>query len=156
MSIKIYASSIKIGVNYSRQRVVAIERETLSDFVRRVIKEKDLNYREVARRAGVSHGKIGDVINKPEQDVGIGTLKAIAKGLGVPEDLLFEIAREMPAESGDQYKQSVFYELYQKLDQLDEYTKDHVITSVTRLNRWADERLLGSAQDQVSQRRKRS
>lgn len=69
--------------------------ETLPDYVRRVIHEKGLNYREVARRSGgaISHGAVGHIVNGVSTDVRKDTLQALAKGLGVPEDELFAVAR---------------------------------------------------------------
>ncbi len=69
--------------------------ESLADYVRRVIAEKGLNYREVARRAEgvISHSTVFDVINERNKNVSARTLKGLATGLGITEDEIFAVAR---------------------------------------------------------------
>jgi transcriptional regulator with XRE-family HTH domain len=97
------------AVKTIRLSVVPVLQESLSDYVRRVISEKGLNYREVARRSGgaISHGAVGHIVNGVSTDVRTETLRALAKGLGVPEDEIFAVARgkaisepKSPAEFG--------------------------------------------------------
>jgi transcriptional regulator with XRE-family HTH domain len=71
--------------------------ESLSEYTRRIIREKELNYRKVAdaaKAAGyeISHSTVGNIVNKSTEDVGVETLRALAHGLGVPEDELINIA----------------------------------------------------------------
>jgi len=77
------------------QFVVNSEREKLADYVRRIISEKGLNYREVARRSGdtISHSIVFDIVSGRSKDVKTSTLIGLAKGLGVTEDELFAVAR---------------------------------------------------------------
>lgn len=73
-------------------------RENLSDYVRRVINERGLNYREVSRRSGgaISHATVGDIVNGVPRNYGTETLRALAKGLSVSEDEIFAVARGKP------------------------------------------------------------
>ena len=98
-SCKIPAQSY---VGCERQPVVKTLQEQLADYVRRVIAEKELNYREVARRSGglISHSTVYDIINERNKNVSTKTLQGLAKGLGVSEDELFAVARGK-SESGD-------------------------------------------------------
>lgn len=91
----------KSVVRQIRLPVVNSLRETLSDYVRRVINEKGLNYREVARLSGaISHATVGDIVNGIPRNYGTDTLRALAKGLGVPEDELFAAARGKKPKDG--------------------------------------------------------
>lgn len=95
MSSLFYKSNETLDVKSTRLRVVMALQETLSDYVRRVINEKGLNYREVSRRSGgvISHATVGDIVNGVSKDVRTTTLSALAKGLGVSEDEIFAVAR---------------------------------------------------------------
>lgn len=67
----------------------------LAEFIQSKMTQKGLDYREVARRSrgGISHSGVHQIATKRVNDVSIGTLQAIARGLDVPEDLLFDVAR---------------------------------------------------------------
>lgn len=82
-------------VKLIRLLVMDVLQETLGDYVRRVINEKGLNYREVARRSGgaISHATVGYIVNNGSVDVRRETLQALAVGLGVSEDELYAVAR---------------------------------------------------------------
>ena len=66
----------------------------LQDYVRRLVNEKRLNYREVARRSrgAISHGTVYDVINGRNLNPSLSALRGLAKGLGVSEEELFAAA----------------------------------------------------------------
>lgn len=69
--------------------------DKLKDYVRRIIAEKRLNYREVARRSRglISHSTVGDVLNGRNLNPSIDALRGFAYGLGVTEEEIFAIAR---------------------------------------------------------------
>jgi transcriptional regulator with XRE-family HTH domain len=83
------------NVPRDKQSVVATERETLADYVRRVINEKGLSYRRVAEMSGgqISHVTVGEIINGNRTDIKTDTLLGLAKGLGVPAEEIFAVAR---------------------------------------------------------------
>jgi transcriptional regulator with XRE-family HTH domain len=66
----------------------------LQDYVRRLINEKKLNYREVARRSRglITYGTVYDVINGRNTNPSLAALRGLAKGLGVTEEELFASA----------------------------------------------------------------
>ena len=66
----------------------------LQDYVRRLISEKRLNYREVARRSRglISYGTVYDIINGRNMNPSLLALRGLAKGLGVTEEELFASA----------------------------------------------------------------
>lgn len=74
--------------------VVNTVQERIGSYVAQIIKDKKLNYREIARRANnqISHSAVGDIINGRVKDIRVETLQALAKGLGVPEDDLLAVA----------------------------------------------------------------
>jgi hypothetical protein len=97
MSSLIYAMEIKLAVSFDIQFVMPNVQRQFSEYVRRVINDKGLSYREVSWRAkkkgyDISHTTVGDIINKPEKDVRRETLKALAAGLEVDEDEVIAIA----------------------------------------------------------------
>jgi transcriptional regulator with XRE-family HTH domain len=102
-------------VRKSKQFGVTAEREKLADYLRRVIRDKDLSYRKVAQRSGgrVSHATISDIINGRQKDIKTETLIGIAKGLGVPEEEIFAVARGATTMKNG-FEQSDFARLYFK------------------------------------------
>lgn len=89
---------------YSKHFVVSGERESLADYLRRVISEKNLKYRQVALRSGgrISHASISAIIKGQTKDIKSSTISALAKGLDVPEADLFAIVRGKPLSSEEQ------------------------------------------------------
>jgi transcriptional regulator with XRE-family HTH domain len=77
----------------SKQTAVHTEQEKLADYVRRVANDRQMTYREVARRSGVSSPTISDILSGKTRAVKVETLQALAKGLQVPEDDIFDVAR---------------------------------------------------------------
>jgi transcriptional regulator with XRE-family HTH domain len=66
----------------------------LQDYVRNLINEKRLNYREVARRSRgmITYGTVYDVINGRNTNPSLLALRGLAKGLGVSEEEIFAAA----------------------------------------------------------------
>jgi transcriptional regulator with XRE-family HTH domain len=83
------------NVRGSKQFGVKTEQESLADYVRRVIRDKDLSYRKVAAQSGgkISHATVSDIINGNQRDLKTETLIGLARGLGVSEEELFAVAR---------------------------------------------------------------
>lgn len=80
---------------------MSTEQETLSDFVRRVASEKDLTYREVARRSGLSSPSISDIISGKTRNIKSSTIPALAKGLGVTEEEILAVIGGKPLDYKD-------------------------------------------------------
>lgn len=66
----------------------------LSDYVRRILRDKKLSYRDVANASGglINHSTVGYVINENHK-ITVTALQGLAKGLGESEDLIFDLAR---------------------------------------------------------------
>jgi transcriptional regulator with XRE-family HTH domain len=88
----------------------------LQDFVRRMVDEKNLNYREVARRSRglISHSTVYDIINGRNTNPSITALQGLARGLGVTEEEVFAIARGKEPDE-DAVINEGLYRNYQKL-----------------------------------------
>lgn len=72
----------------------------LADFVAEIMREKNLSSYDVARLSagGISQSTVNKIINNDVRSHGLDTLAALAKGLGIPEDQIFRVARGLPAE----------------------------------------------------------
>lgn len=67
----------------------------LQEYVRRIVTEKESNYRKVARnlRGLISHSTVSDVINGRNTNPSPRVLRGLAKGLGVTEEEIFAVVR---------------------------------------------------------------
>lgn len=106
--------SVKSLGMYSRQ-------DGLADYVRRIIRERGLNYREIAnkaRRGGfkLSHSTVGEIIKNPNTGFRLETLQALAYGLGVPEDEVINRARGVQRSSPSEYHRRLAEQLYDELE----------------------------------------
>lgn len=72
-----------------------MERETLADLVRRTRGEKRLSLREVSLRSGgeIANSHISRIENGESTNLTTEKLRALAKGLGLPEEEIFAVAR---------------------------------------------------------------
>lgn len=69
-------------------------KEKLADYVRRVVKQKQLKLREVEKRSGgeITNGYISGIITGRISNVSVSKLQALAKGLEVDVHELFSAA----------------------------------------------------------------
>jgi transcriptional regulator with XRE-family HTH domain len=72
----------------------AVEKESLSQYAARLIKEKGISASDVELRAGgeISYSHIAGILAGDVENLRFETLRAIARGLGVAEERLFAIA----------------------------------------------------------------
>jgi transcriptional regulator with XRE-family HTH domain len=94
-----------------------MKKETLGDYIRRVMNESDITFRELTIRSKneISGAYVNDIIKGKTSNPSVDKLKALAKGLNRPEEELFEIARGTTKPSEDaEFKQSLYYMLYEK------------------------------------------
>lgn len=114
-------------------------KEDLADYVRRIRQEKGLSVQEVeniARRAGhkISRSYVSQIENRYILSVTAAKLQALAKGLGVPEDEVFAVARgKNPAEESD-FKKWKFASLFDEAEQLspEQMAKFEIIMEMAR------------------------
>jgi transcriptional regulator with XRE-family HTH domain len=74
--------------------------ETLADYVRRVRQEKNLSLNDVVRRSGnqIANSHVSRIENGLTTNVTPEKLKALAKGLGVPEEEITSVVFGRPPE----------------------------------------------------------
>jgi transcriptional regulator with XRE-family HTH domain len=115
-------------------------REDLADYVRRVRNEKGLSLKDVverAQRSGVriSNGYISQIENRYYINPTRDKLVALARGLGVPDDEIFAVARgKLPSEDPE-FNKSRFAELALKFDKLPPDSRIDVEALINLLDR---------------------
>jgi len=70
----------------------------LDEYVRRIMAEKNLSTRKVARQSGykIRHAYVAEIMNGTAKEPSISALKALAEGLGEPPIEVIRIAAELP------------------------------------------------------------
>ncbi|HKQ05458.1 MAG TPA: helix-turn-helix transcriptional regulator [Blastocatellia bacterium] len=99
--------------------------EILSDYVRRMMKEKNLTFKQVEKRSrrSISTGTLNDIIQARNTNPTVAILKALARGLGVSEDEVFAVARGLRIDHQREYDESDIAALFYKYRQLSERNK---------------------------------
>jgi transcriptional regulator with XRE-family HTH domain len=107
------------NVRNGKRFVVSTEHESLSDYLRRVIKEKNLRYRQISERSGggVSPSTISDIISGRTKEIKSGTISALAKGIGVPEEEVFAVVRGRSIDKNG-FEESEFALMYDDVSKL--------------------------------------
>ena len=107
--------------------------ETLAEFVTRVIAEKHLSFRRVAEQSNnqLSHSSVAEIANGQRIDIRKDTLIALAKGLDVPAEDVFRVARGLSIDTAGKYE--IYAERFNAHDLeesewqfLEQYFRDHV------------------------------
>jgi transcriptional regulator with XRE-family HTH domain len=119
--------------------------EDLADFVRRVMNEDKVSYRDIEERAAnngfqISNGYVSKIVGRSAQNISLEKLRALAVGLNRPEDEVFAVARGVELEANlllDAQMNSMVSK-YQKLSRRD---KEAVAPLLRALQREIDERL---------------
>lgn len=122
---------------YSKQNGVSTERESFADYLRRLISEKNLRYRQVAERSGglISHAAISDIISGKTREVKASTITALAKGLGVTEEEVFAAySGKKPVTDSPEYKNWRYAALFDDSQKLtpEQMTKFETIMEIAR------------------------
>jgi len=114
---------------------MAIEREELADYVRRVIRDKDLSYREVAARSEdrISATTVSDIVNRRNQNLSARTQAGLAKGLGVPLREIQAIMEDGEPTNEAEFQDSALYFLYQQRLTADEETQKLIDLTIEML-----------------------
>lgn len=95
MSRIIYNLSESFYVRNAIRIVVPSIQLKFSDFVRSQLSQKNLSYRKVAEKSGglITHSTVGDVINEKVNTISVDLIIGLAKGIGITEQELFDVAR---------------------------------------------------------------
>lgn len=98
------------------------EPETLSQYVARVMREKDLSALDVEARSGndISDIYVTNIERGIASNPSISKLQGLAKGLGVDEDELFRVARGLPIkharkQGGDPWPSNVLVKAIERI-----------------------------------------
>jgi transcriptional regulator with XRE-family HTH domain len=72
--------------------------ETLSQYVKRTLEQKQLTMRDVEVRSqgGIADAYVANILKGLSRNPSVDKLKALAVGLGEPEDDVFKVARGLP------------------------------------------------------------
>jgi transcriptional regulator with XRE-family HTH domain len=75
-------------------------KETLGQYVARVVKERGLKHHEVRQMSGgkITDGYVRGIMTGKAKNPSVDKLKALARGLGVSEDEIFRVARGVTTE----------------------------------------------------------
>lgn len=111
--------------------------ESLADYVRRVRNEKRLSLADVSLRAGRRIGRthINRIENGEATGVSVEKLRALAKGLGVPEEEVFTIARGESPLDDPQFGASFFGMLFEKFVKVPEEQRDYILSLFRMIDR---------------------
>jgi len=119
VSSKMFALAYKksaIALERSGKHIVMPgAQESLADYVRRVIRDKELSYRKVAARSGdeISASTISDIIKGRYSNLTARTQAALAKGLGVTLREVQAVIEGGPGDE-DEFRQSILHMLHEK------------------------------------------
>jgi transcriptional regulator with XRE-family HTH domain len=108
--------------------------EALAAYVRQKMDEKNLSTYEVERRSGgdITHGSVWNILNQRVADVKAGTLRALAKGLGVSEDEIFAVARGKLLNGAEAFD-SELAAMFRGLAELSDEDKAELLSTVRML-----------------------
>ena len=72
--------------------------ETLGEYIKRIMGEKQLTMKKVENRSGhkIADAYIANIVKGIARNLSVDKLKALAVGLGEPEDTVFRVARGLP------------------------------------------------------------
>ena len=75
--------------------------ETLAEYVKRILSEKQFTLREVEERSGhkIADAYIANIVRGIARNLSVDKLKALAVGLGEQEETVFKVAREVPLDA---------------------------------------------------------
>lgn len=86
--------------------------ETLGRFIDRVMKEKGLSRKRVEVMSGgaIKASYVGSIVRGEAKNPSVDKMKALARGIGVDEEVLFRIARgERPREKTERSNPDIWY-----------------------------------------------
>jgi transcriptional regulator with XRE-family HTH domain len=107
------------------------EVETLSQYVARIMEEKQLKMYDVEVRSGrrITDAYVGNILKGRAKNPSVDKLQALAAGLGVDEDEIFKVARGLPLgdagerRTNDPWPLNVFLKTMEKIASSPELTR---------------------------------
>ena len=95
-----------------------------ADWLEEQMKTHNVNQSQLAGRGGITRSAINKLLSRQQREPGTEMLKAIAKGLNVPPEIVLRAAGLLPPERTVKEK---YEELLQILDQLSEEGQEEII-----------------------------
>ena len=89
--------------------------ETIGQFLDRVMKQKDITPKELARICGITNSYIGRIMKGKAGNLSAGTIVALADGLGIDPHDVFTAASGRPPEDQDTVDPLLILDTIQKL-----------------------------------------
>ena len=100
LSSCIFSKTLRKGsAEYITNKIVHSEQsEGLADYVRRIMNESRLSYRDIEEKAlktghFISNGYVSKIVSGAAQNISVEKLRALAAGLNRPEEEVFAVAR---------------------------------------------------------------
>lgn len=118
--------------------------ETLDKYVQRILREKNLSFADVERRAErqISDSYVCSITNGIYGSLTVSKLKALARGLDTSEDEIFAIARGIALTDEPEYLHSAFARLSKKYRELSATDQRELSVLLETLSREIERRLL--------------
>lgn len=113
-------------------RTRPVQVESVEDYLKRIMREKGLDPKQIAAKANkrglkISEGYIGNLAYGAAANPSISIVKALAYGLGEPEEDVFRVLSGKPVEQSSRaFRESVFYAMWEAYEQLAEEDKTRV------------------------------
>jgi transcriptional regulator with XRE-family HTH domain len=119
--------------------------EDLSDYVRRVMKENGVSYRdveEIAEKKGfhISNGYVSKIVSRAATNISVEKLRALSAGLNRPEEEVFAVARGERL-SEEKLSDAVMSALAFNYGKLTKRDREAIAPLLRALQREIDERL---------------
>src|SRR5262245_37213533 len=119
--------------------------EDLSDYVRRVMKENGVSYRDVeetAEKKGfhISNGYVSKIVSRAATNISVEKLRALSAGLNRPEEEVFAVARGERL-SEEKLSDAVMSALAFNYGKLTKRDREAIAPLLRALQREIDERL---------------
>lgn len=121
--------------------------ESPQEYVNRIVAEMpDGSHKKVAKRAGalgykMSAGFVHNVASGAADNPSVKLIKALAAGLGRPEDEVFAVFRGKPISEENSYKEGLFAVLGREYDQLAPRDQKELRPAIDMLTREVQRRL---------------
>jgi transcriptional regulator with XRE-family HTH domain len=133
-----------VTVEYNKLSVMARKRDgRLGEYILRTSKEKDLTLRDIEARSGgkITHGYLSKIISGSTKNVTVDKILAIARGLGVSEEDVFDAARGCAPHAEPDFSQSDFAALFFKYRDLTSDDKAEIDRLIKLVDREIDHRM---------------
>jgi transcriptional regulator with XRE-family HTH domain len=130
-------------------------RETLGDFVRRLLDERGLSFKDAEMRSQgrISHSYVHQIAGGQTKNLTVEKIQGLAAGLGVSEEEIFKVVCDTASEERS-FRNSEFARLYRRYEALSEAGKREMRPLIEMLDRETDWRNMRAVRATVDVGRK--